>query len=488
MTAPGGTAAVVTPAGDRPSGSRGFALATISVAQLMFLLDSTIVNVSLPTIQRRMHFSGSQLEWMVSGYSLAFGGLLLLGGRAGDLLGRRRMLMAGTALFTVASVLGGTATTAWWLVACRVLQGLGAAGAYPAALALIASTFPEGRERNRALGVFAAVAGAGNAAGLLAGGVITTYLTWRWVFFVNIPFGLFILLAAPRVLPETPRQRGRFDLAGAATGTLGLGLVVYALISAATGEDGRPHWHDPNVLAAAVAAVALLASFVLVERRFPNPLVPLRIFADRTRTGSLLTQMMQNIAMFGLFFFLTLFLQRVWGYSPLRTALVYLPLTTSLIVTSQAASRLMNRVGHRTLVLAGLTSAAVGTAWLSRLTPGGGYTADMLVPALLTYLGFGLTGVPLTAAALARVAPGETGLASGLFGTSRQVGGALGLAAIGTVTWAAVAARGRGAAAGGPRATAALASGIDRGFAVAAGVVLAALLLVLVTIPGRRRA
>jgi MFS family permease len=344
-----------------------------------------------------------------------------------------------------------------------------------------------GRDRNRALGVFLAVASAGNASGLLAGGLITTYLNWRWVMFVNVPFGLFILFAAPRVLTETPRVRGRFDVVGAATGAAGLGLVIYTLITAATGEDGQAHWHDPDVVAAAVAAVLLLALFVRVELASANPLMPFRIFADRTRSGSLLAQMMQNMAMFGLFFFLTLFLQRVWGYSPLRTALVYLPLTTAIIVMSQTASRLLTRVGHRTLIVAGLTSAAIGTAWLSRISPAGGYAGDMLVPALLTYAGFGTTMVPLTSAVLTRVAPGETGLASGLFGTSQQLGGALGLSAIGTVTWAAVAARSHGATAGKPAADA-LAAGVDLGFAVAAGVVVAALVLVLVTIPGRRKA
>jgi EmrB/QacA subfamily drug resistance transporter len=485
VTVPGATA--LAPSAEQGQArSARFALATISLAQLMFLLDSTIVNVSLPSIQASMRFSGADLEWVVSGYSLAFGGLLLLGGRAGDLLGRRRMLMTGVAVFTGASLLGGCAPAAWWLVTCRVLQGAGAAAAYPAALALIASTFAEGRARNRALGVFSAVAGAGNAGGLLAGGLITTYLSWRWVLFVNIPFGLFILLAAPRVLPETPRVRGRFDLAGAATGTLGLGLVVYSLISGATGADGRAHWHDPQVVVGMAAAVVLLVAFVRVERASDHPLVPLRIFADRTRSGSLVAQMMQNIAMFGLFFFLTLFLQRVWDYSPLRTALVYLPLTTAIVVTSQAASRLVIRVGHRNLILLGLTSAAIGTAWLSRIGPTGNYAGDMLVPALLTYAGFGTTMVPLTSAALARVAPGEAGLASGLFGTSRQVGGALGLAAIGTVTWAAVAARSHGASTG-RAASDALAAGVDRGFAVAAGVAAAAAILVLVTIPKRGR-
>jgi EmrB/QacA subfamily drug resistance transporter len=449
----------------------------------MFVLDATIVNVSLPSIQSSMRYSGSDLEWMVSGYSLTFGGLLLLGGRAGDLLGRRRMLMTGVGLFTGASFLGGFALTPWWLVTCRMLQGVGAATAFPAALGLVASIFPEGRERNRALGVFSAMAGAGNASGLLVGGVITTFLTWRWILFVNVPFGLFILLVARRVLPETARTRGRFDLAGAATGTLGIGLVVYSLIAAATGEDGRAHWHDPNVVATAVAAVILLALFIQIERRATSPLVPLRYFADRTRTGILVAEMLRNVTMFGLFFFLTIFLQRVWHYSPLRTAVVYLPLTAALVVMSQVASRLVSRVGHRILILVGLTTAAIGTAWLSRIGPHGGYGDSMLVPALLTYLGFGTTMVPLTSAALARVAPKEAGLASGLFGACAQVGGALGLAVIGTVTWAAVAARGHAA---GEPTTDALAAGVDRGFAVATAVVVTTLLLVLVTLVSAR--
>ena len=262
---------------------------------------------------------------------------------------------------------------------------------------------------------------------------------------------------------------------------------MFSLINMATGEDGRAHWHDPDVVVGLCAAVILLVTFVLVERSARNPLVPLRIFADRTRSGSCAAQMMQSIAMFGLFFFMTLFLQRVWGYSPLRTAFVYLPLTTALVVMSQISSRLVTRVGARNLIVAGLAVAAVGTAWLSRLGTAGGYTSGMLVPSLLVYLGFGTTTVPLTAAALAKVPPADTGLASGLFGTARQLGGALGLAAIGTVTWAAVASRSHGAT-GGRVASAALAFGVDRGFAVAACIVAAALVLVLVTVPGRERA
>jgi EmrB/QacA subfamily drug resistance transporter len=474
------------------------ALITLSVAQLIFLLDATVVNVALPSIQESMRLSGPALEWVVTGYSLPFGGLLLLGGRAGDILGRRRVFTGGMVVFTTASLLGGLAVTSWWLVACRAAQGAGAAAAYPATLALITSTFPEGPARHRALGTFTAIAGAGGAIGLLAGGLITTYLSWRWVLFVNVPIGAFIVVAAPRVLAETSRRPGRFDLAGALTVTAGLTLAVYGLISGATDEAGRSHWAAPAVLVSLSAAVLLLAAFVLTERRSQNPLVPLRIFADRSRSGSYVISVLLNTAMFGIYFFMTLFLQRVWGYSPLRTAVVYIPLSALLFATSWAGAKIVGRIGVRTLMLAGLAIAAAGMAWMARIGSASGYATGLLLPATLTYFGIGLTAVPLTLTAVSRVAAAESGLASGLFSSARQLGGATGLAVLGTVTWSTVAnaTRTAGQRAGPPVpglpfTAPALVAGIERGFAVAAGITVLALAAAaasrLARAPGRLR-
>jgi EmrB/QacA subfamily drug resistance transporter len=467
------------------TGARRWAVTVLSLAQLMFLLDATIINIALPTIQRAMHLSGPALEWMVTAYSVPFGGLLLLGGRAGDILGRRRVFTGGLALFTIASLLGGLAQAPSWLLVCRAAQGAGAAGAYPATLALITATFPEGPRRNRAIGTFTVIAGTGSAIGPLAGGVIITYLSWRWVMFVNVPVGVFLLAAAHRVLPETPAKPGRFDVAGALSVTAGVMLAVYALITGATGEDGQSHWGSPVVVACLAGAAGLLVVFVIVEQRSQHPLVPLRIFADRSRSGSYLVSILLNTSMFGVLFFMTLFVQRVWGYSPLRTGIVYLPLALLLLGGTWGGGRLVSKTGVRFLLLGGLAAGAAGMAWLSRIGPGSGYATGLLLPSVLTYGGIGLATVPLTATAVARVAPQDSGLASGLFSAARQVGGAAGLAVLGTVTWSAVAAAGRaghqGAAA--VPTTTALAAGIGRGFAVAAAIMALALLIAAVANP-----
>ena len=450
--------------------TRVSALVLISTAQLMLLLDATIVNVALPAIHSTLAFSGSGLEWVVTGYSLAFGGLLLLGGRAGDILGRRRLFVTGLAVFTAASLLGGFATEPWMLLVSRAAQGLGAAAASPAALALIATTFPEGPERNRAIGFYTAVATSGGGIGLLAGGLITTYLSWRWILFVNVPIGALMVALSWKLLPETPRRRGRFDLLGALTGTLGVTLLVYGLINAATDDTGRAHWADPDVLATLAASVALLAAFVLVERRAVNPLVPLRIFADRARAGTYLILVLDSTAMFGIFFFLTLFLQQVWRYTPLETALVYLPLTCLLIAATKLGGLLLGTLGARTLVIGGLVLAAAGMLWLAGIGDSGGYWTGMFAPTVLTYFGLGITSVPLTAAALAGISDEDSGIASGLFSTARQVGGATGLAVLGTVVWASAA-----------RSSLSVAAG--HGFAVAAGLTVLSAVVAAVTVP-----
>jgi MFS family permease len=270
------------------SSRQGLALVVIACAQLMVVLDATIVNVSLPHIQRALGFSGSSLEWVVNAYAVTFGGLLLLGGRAGDRLGRRRVFVAGLLLFSAASLLGGFATSQWWLLAARAVQGAAGAVIAPTALALITSSFPEGKPRNRAMGVYSAMAGGGGAVGLLLGGILTTYVSWRWVLFVNVPIGILVAATAPRALAESPRRPGPIDLAGAVTGTGGLALLVYGLSKAATGPDGVSHWGDALVLASLTAAALLLVAFVLIELRSSHPLLPMRVLADRNRSGAYL--------------------------------------------------------------------------------------------------------------------------------------------------------------------------------------------------------
>ncbi len=493
--APG--AAVVGTGGPR----LGLALVVIATAQLMVVLDATIVNVALPHIQHALGFSGSGLEWVVNAYALAFGGLLLLGGRAGDVLGRRRVFIAGLLLFSAASLAGGFATSQAWLLAARAVQGAGAAVTAATALALIATTFPEGPPRNRAMGVYAAMSVAGGAVGLIAGGLLTTYASWRWVLFVNVPIGLAAALASPRVLGESPRQRGRFDLPGAVTGTGGLAALVYGLSNAATSPDGVTHWGDAKVVASLAASAVLLAAFAVIEARGKDPMLPVRLLADRDRTGANLIMLCVGTAIFGMFFFLTVFMQAVWGYSALKSGVAYLPLTAAILVASGAAAQLVPRIGARPLLLAGSPAAAGGLYWLSRISEHGSYAGAVLGPMLVTAFGLGLLFVPLTLVAMSRVADQESGVASSLRNTGQQVGGSIGLAVLGTVAWTVVANSIRAttahtaavaAQAGHPARPSqaalsaiyhhALATGFARAFLVAAGIMLLALIITIAAI------
>ena len=376
---------------------------------------------------------------MVNAYALTFGGLLLLGGRAGDILGRRRVFVFGLLLFSAASLLGGFATSQSWLLAARAVQGAGGAVIAPTALALITTNFPEGAPRNRAFGVYSAMAGAGSAVGLLLGGVLTTYASWRWVLFVNVPIGILVAAAAPRVLAESPRRPGRIDVAGAITGTGGVALLVYGLSKAATGADGVSHWGDAQVLASLTAAVVLLVSFVLIEMRSSHPLLPMRVLADRNRSGAYLIMLCIGTGLFGLFFFLTLFMQTVLGYSAIRSGIAYLPFAIGVVIASALASRLVARIGARPLILAGAAAVAGGMFWFSRLTEHAGYAGQLLGPMLVTACGLGLVFVPLSLVALHNVAEQDSGVASSLLNTGQQVGGAIGLALLGTVAWTTVA-------------------------------------------------
>jgi EmrB/QacA subfamily drug resistance transporter len=416
----------------------GLALLVIATAQLMVVLDATIVNVALPHIQGALHFSGTNLEWVVNAYTLAFGGLLLLGGRSGDLLGRRRIFIFGIALFTIASLLGGLATSQAWLLSARVLQGVGGAFAAPTSLSLIAVTFPEGKARNRAMGVYAAMSISGAAVGLIAGGLLVNYLDWRWVLFVNVPIGLLVLLLAPRVLGESQRQRGNFDLPGAITGSIGLGALVYGLSNAATDSAGISHWGDVKVIVSLVAAAVLLVAFGFIEARSKHALVPVRVLRSRDRTGAYLLSLCIGTALFGMFFFLTIFTQQVWGYSPLKSGIAFLPMVAAIMVASAISSQLVSRIGARPLMIVGPTIMAGGLAWLAQLGEHSSYAGGILGPTMLVALGMGLTFVPLSLVALAKVANSDTGAASSLMNAGQQVGGSIGLALLGTVAWSAV--------------------------------------------------
>jgi EmrB/QacA subfamily drug resistance transporter len=450
------------------------ALLVIATAQLMVILDATIVNVALPHIQTALGFSDSGLEWVVNGYALALGGLLLLGGRAGDLLGRRRMFITGLLLFSAASLAGGLATSQAELLAARVVQGAGGAIVTPTALALVFTTFPAGRPRHRALGIYSAMSVAGGAVGLLAGGLLVTYVSWRWVLFVNVPIGIAAALAARAVLPASARRPGRFDLPGIITGTGGVAALVYGLSNAATGQDGTSHWGDAKVVAALVAGVVLLTAFGFIEARTRYALLPLRLLRDRNRVGANLMSLGVGTTLFGVFFFLTLFVQDVWGYSPLRAGLAFLPLTIAVLVTSVASTRLVSQTGPRPLLLTGTVISAAGLYWMSRLTEHGSYAGGLLGPILVTGAGLGLLFVPMSLVALSDVAEADSGVASSLLNATRQVGGSIGLAVLGTVAWTVVAnhaVRARTTAA----YSHALATGFDRAFLVAAGITVAML-------------
>ena len=405
----------------------GLALAVIGAVQMMVILDGTIVNIALPSIQRELHFAPANLEWVINAYALAFGGLLLLGGRTGDLFGRRRMFSIGVGIFTVASLLGGFATSSTWLISARVLQGVGGAIASPTALALITSTFAEGRERSRAMGVYAAMSGAGGSLGLLLGGILTDVASWRWVLFVNVPIGTVVALAAPRVLGRTETRAGRLDLPGALSVTLGMTSLVFGLSRAATAG-----WSDTLTVGALTLAGVLLASFVAIEANSPYALMPLRIFAKRNRAGAYAIMLALASAMFGTFFFITQFVQNILGYSPLKAGVAFLPMTFGIAITANVMSRLVGRIGARRPMTVGPLLVAGGLLWLSFLGIHAGY-ASFIGPLVLVAVGMGSTFVPLTLTVMAGVKRTEAGLASALLNTSQQIGGSLGLAVLVTV-------------------------------------------------------
>ncbi|ATW51199.1 MFS transporter [Streptomyces xantholiticus] len=404
------------------------ALLVIASCQLMVVLDITIVNIALPHIQTSLGFSTTSLSWVVNAYTLTFGGLLLLGGRAGDILGRRRVFVFGVLLFVLASLLGGLAQTPGQLLAARALQGVGGAIASPTSLALITTTFTEGPERNRAFGVFAAVSAGGGAIGLLAGGMLVEWLDWRWVLFVNVPIGLLIAVATPRWIKESERHPGRFDITGALTSTLGMVALVYGFIRAA--QDG---WRDAYTLASFGAAVVLLAAFLMVERRSKQPITPLHMFADRNRAGTYGMMLALAAAMFGMFFFLTLFVQNVLDFGPLQAGLAFLPVSAVIALGAGMASQLLPKYGPKPFMVTGAVLAAAGLAWLTFTDIHSTYAGSILGPMLVFSLGMGMQFVSLTLMALSGVPTHEAGAASGLLNATQQVGGSLGLSILVTV-------------------------------------------------------
>ncbi|MFJ4963893.1 MFS transporter [Streptomyces sp. NPDC088729] len=406
----------------------GMALMVIASCQLMVVLDITIVNIALPNIQDALGFSTENLSWVVNAYTLTFGGLLLLGGRLGDILGRRRVFIFGILLFVFASLLGGLSQESWQLLAARSLQGVGGAIASPTALSLITTTFREGPERNRAFGVFAAVSAGGSAIGLLAGGVLVEWLDWRWVLFVNVPIGLLIALATPRYIPESERRPGHFDLLGALTSTLGMALLVYGFIRAS--EDG---WSDTVTLGSFAGAVVLLGLFVTTESRSRQPITPLWMFRDRNRSGVYGMMLTLSAALFGMFFFLTLFVQDVLDFSPLRAGLAFLPVSVVIAVGAGLASQLLPRWGPKPFMVTGAILAALGLGWLTQTDVHSTYLGSILGPMIVFGLGMGLQFVSLTLMAVSGVASKDAGAASGILNATQQVGGSLGLSILVTM-------------------------------------------------------
>ncbi len=412
----------------RATPSTAIVLAMIITAQLMIVLDISIVITALPHIEGALSFSPTDLSWVQNAYTLTFGGLLLLGARAGDILGRRRMFMVGIAIFTVASLAGGLAQSAGWLLVARAAQGIGAAIAAPATLALLTTTFAEGRERVRAVAAYSAVSAGGGSIGLVVGGMLTTWASWRWGLLVNVPIGIALICLAPRFLPATERQTGRFDLVGAVTSTLGMTALVYGFVRAA--EAG---WGEAGTLASFTAGVTLLCAFVLAERRAEQPITPLRLFASRERSGAYLARLLLVAGNFSTFFFLTQYMQGALGFSALQAGLAFLPMTLAMFTAIRIVPRITERVGAAWLLVGGMALAATGMAWLTQISADTAFFPQIALPMVIFGAGTGIAFGPLTSAGLAGVAPRDAGAASGMLNVSQQLGGSLGLGILVTV-------------------------------------------------------
>jgi EmrB/QacA subfamily drug resistance transporter len=439
--------------------STGLLLAVVCVAQFMVVLDISIVNVALPDMRRELHMSQNGLAWVLNAYTLTFAGFLLLGGRAADLWGRRRLFLLGVTLFSATSLIGGLAQTGGELIGARGLQGLGGAVLSPATLTILTTTFTEPRARARALGMWSAVAGAGGATGVLAGGVLTDLLSWRWILFINVPIGLLVLVVARLAVPESrgEGERPTLDWAGALTITGGLVALVYGVIS-----NDQHAWGSAQTVAFLAVGAALIGLFLRIEARHPHPLMPLRLFRSRALSGANLIMVLIGAVLFSVFFFLSQFLQDVQGYSPLRTGFAFLPMPLAIIVGTQLSSRLLGRVSARTLLTLGPLIAAVGLVLLSRVHAGSSYALHVGIPGAIITFGVGLSFVPVTIAANSGVDRKDAGLASGLINTTRQIGGSLGLAVLVTI------AASRTHALSGANPGVAQTAGYDRTFGVSA--------------------
>ena len=427
------TTTILSPAaatGRRVAVNPWLVLVIVCLAQFMVVLDATVVNIALPSIQRGLHFSAANLQWIVNGYTLIFGGFLLLGGRAADLLGRRRLFVAGVTLFSVASLINGFAQTSGMLIVGRGLQGLGGALVSPAALSIVTTTFTDGDDRTKALGVWSAIAAGGAAIGLLMGGVLTDIASWRWVFFVNVPVGVATVALALRYVPESKLEVAHraFDLAGAFAVTSGLVVLVYTIVKAQVYG-----WGSPRTLGLGAVGIGLLIAFLVIESRTKAPLMRLSIFRVRALAVADTALLLVASAMFGMFFFASLYVQQILGYSPLQAGLAFLPVTAGIMLGAVLAQQLIKRIGLRNVSVVGITLAAIGMLVLTQLPVHGSYVSDLLVGLVPVSLGMGLTFVPITLLGTSGVSGDDAGLASGLFNTAQQVGGSLGLAILSTL-------------------------------------------------------
>jgi EmrB/QacA subfamily drug resistance transporter len=464
--------------GNHPATQKRRILVLCCLAQFMVILDVSVVNVALPSIRRDLGFSAVDLQWVVNAYTLTFAGFLLLGGRAADLLGQRRVFIAGLAVFALASLAGALSTSQGMLIVARGVQGLGGALVAPVTLSILTTNFAEGAERNRALAAWGAMGGAGGAAGALLGGILTDLLGWQWILLINVPIGLGAALAAARFVPEragVPRAERQYDAAGAVVATTGLVVLTYAIVR--TDVNG---WGSPQTLLVGAAGFALLALFVAIEARFAHrPLVPMRIFRSRTLTAANVVVFFLGTSVFAMWYFVSLYLQQVLGFSPIKAGLAFLPMTAAIIAASTVAGGLAGRVGAGPVLAFGMALIGTGMMLFSPLRAGGSYVSDVLLASVVTALGIGLSFVPGTIAAVSGVARAEAGLAAGLVNTSRQFGGSLGLAILATIA----SRRTSDIAGGGPVDAHALVAGFHSAFVIGgafafAGALTAALALV----------
>ncbi|CAM4266290.1 MFS transporter [Nocardiopsis rhodophaea] len=455
----------------------GLALVVIVGVELMLMLDMTIMNIALPDIREGLGFTPTGLAWVVNAFALTFGGLLLLGGRAGDILGRRRVFVVGVLIFTAASLIGGLAVSAEMLIAARALQGVGAALAGPSTLALLMTHFEEGPPRNSALAVYSTVTGSAMALGLLLGGVITFLASWRWVLLVNVPIGVIVVLLVPLALRQAERNEGKFDLAGALASTAGLTALVYGFLRAAEGE-----WGDPVTIGCFAAGLVLLALFVLNEGKASQPIMPLRLFAERSRAAGLLNMLLVPATLFAMFFFLVQYLQEVLEQSPITAGLSFLPMAVSVFVGAQVVLKLVPKTGPKPIAATGVALISVAALWLTTLSPEGTYLTGVLGPMVLFGIGVGFSVVPLNMIIVSGVPAEDSGAASGLLQALQQIGGALGLAVLVAVFGAAS----RGAEAAGANPSGVMTEGISGAFLVGSAFTLVALVATVIGINGAK--